>query len=122
MHCNVCNMNKNCNSNGEVVKSNGERENIRAHVIIIYHEAQRSARNLYSLAEHLSLRPLKRAIGFTDWGQPCESRFLVSTFVYVVQSRHIFPDVGRVIVAFHEDRFYVASRVTRGFHWRIGIC
>lgn len=43
MHCNMYNMNKNCN------KSNGEKERTFVHKRVVnYREAQRSARNLLS--------------------------------------------------------------------------
>lgn len=73
MHCNMCNMNKNCNRSSR----ERERENVRAQGIMNYRKAQRSARNLYSLVEHLSLPPLKRAVSFTDRGPSC---FLASAF------------------------------------------
>lgn len=69
MHCNACNMNKNCNksSNGE------ERTCSCTRGMMIYRKAQRSARNLYSLAVHLSLRPLKRERTASRGGEsPCE--------------------------------------------------
>jgi len=88
-----------------------------------YRKAQRSARNLYSLAEHLSLRPLKRAVGFTDRGVALR---VVLPSLGVLRATSCNRDTSLQARAALSWPFAKAGdfgwhRVTGGFRRRIGV-